>query len=221
MPKRQFRLNPNATPFLPPPLFSRINKPTLPKSRFPTREYTDAPLRPTAPGMPALTVATYRIRMKNHHLEKKDEKQRNARLTPHKWHRGDSGTWHHPQVPGAFDYFTKTYNMGYIAHCVACARDAKRAEKKWDRYPDLAPLVAEIKESRIWRLHGSCVFLPEERWKHDLYSQQVTVPVVDEGSRFVVYICGNCCTPIELRQGEPIRCRDCGHGVLFKQRTDR
>ncbi|KAF2869990.1 DNA directed RNA polymerase [Massariosphaeria phaeospora] len=46
-------------------------------------------------------------------------------------------------------------------------------------------------------------------------------PVVDERSRAVTYSCGDCDQEVQLKRGEPIRCRNCGHRVLYKQRTNR
>jgi DNA-directed RNA polymerase I, II, and III subunit RPABC4 len=42
-----------------------------------------------------------------------------------------------------------------------------------------------------------------------------------ERARFVEYTCGDCDSPVSLKRGEPIRCRSCGHRVLYKQRTNR
>ncbi|KAF2002819.1 hypothetical protein P154DRAFT_487727 [Amniculicola lignicola CBS 123094] len=45
--------------------------------------------------------------------------------------------------------------------------------------------------------------------------------VIDERARFVEYTCGDCDSAVSLKRGEPIRCRNCGHRVLYKQRTNR
>ncbi|KAF2733178.1 hypothetical protein EJ04DRAFT_468853 [Polyplosphaeria fusca] len=39
--------------------------------------------------------------------------------------------------------------------------------------------------------------------------------------RSVEYVCGDCDAIVALKRGEPIRCRSCGHRVLYKQRTNR
>ncbi|KAF2197491.1 hypothetical protein GQ43DRAFT_380901 [Delitschia confertaspora ATCC 74209] len=39
--------------------------------------------------------------------------------------------------------------------------------------------------------------------------------------RSVEYRCGDCDAEVSLKRGEPIRCRSCGHRVLYKQRTNR
>ncbi|ORY13713.1 DNA directed RNA polymerase [Clohesyomyces aquaticus] len=50
---------------------------------------------------------------------------------------------------------------------------------------------------------------------------QVTNQLVDNNSRSVEYLCGDCDSVVALKRGEPIRCRNCGHRVLYKQRTNR
>src|SRR5690242_2229702 len=44
---------------------------------------------------------------------------------------------------------------------------------------------------------------------------------VDINARTVHYKCGDCDQDVPLKRGEPIRCRQCGHRVLYKQRTNR
>jgi DNA-directed RNA polymerase I, II, and III subunit RPABC4 len=46
-------------------------------------------------------------------------------------------------------------------------------------------------------------------------------PVVSDSARSVEYTCGDCDAAVSLKRGEPIRCRSCGHRVLYKQRTNR
>ncbi|KAF2274570.1 uncharacterized protein EI97DRAFT_435108 [Westerdykella ornata] len=43
----------------------------------------------------------------------------------------------------------------------------------------------------------------------------------EDRARFVEYTCGDCDASVSLKRGEPIRCRQCGHRVLYKQRTSR
>ncbi|KAF2472256.1 uncharacterized protein BDR25DRAFT_284851 [Lindgomyces ingoldianus] len=43
----------------------------------------------------------------------------------------------------------------------------------------------------------------------------------DDRARSVEYLCGDCDSTVALKRGEPIRCRSCGHRVLYKQRTNR
>ncbi|KAF2791629.1 hypothetical protein K505DRAFT_309176 [Melanomma pulvis-pyrius CBS 109.77] len=49
---------------------------------------------------------------------------------------------------------------------------------------------------------------------------QPTISVSDT-ARSVEYTCGDCDAAVSLKRGEPIRCRSCGHRVLYKQRTNR
>ncbi|KAI8054598.1 DNA directed RNA polymerase [Syncephalis plumigaleata] len=37
----------------------------------------------------------------------------------------------------------------------------------------------------------------------------------------IVYLCANCGADNELKPREPIRCRECGHRVMYKRRTTR
>ncbi|KAF4556948.1 DNA-directed RNA polymerases I, II, and III subunit RPABC4-like protein [Elsinoe fawcettii] len=37
----------------------------------------------------------------------------------------------------------------------------------------------------------------------------------------VAYLCGDCDTKVFLKRGDPIRCKECGYRVLYKQRTER
>ncbi|KAI4638061.1 hypothetical protein J4E93_010529 [Alternaria ventricosa] len=48
-----------------------------------------------------------------------------------------------------------------------------------------------------------------------------TVSQIDATARTVHYKCGDCDMDVPLKRGEPIRCRNCGHRVLYKQRTNR
>lgn len=35
------------------------------------------------------------------------------------------------------------------------------------------------------------------------------------------YRCGECNSKVSLKRGDQIRCKDCGHRVLYKERTKR
>ncbi|RKO96933.1 hypothetical protein CXG81DRAFT_14123 [Caulochytrium protostelioides] len=37
----------------------------------------------------------------------------------------------------------------------------------------------------------------------------------------VTYVCGECGVDNEIKPREPIRCRDCGHRIMYKKRTTR
>ncbi len=44
---------------------------------------------------------------------------------------------------------------------------------------------------------------------------------MDAANIGVDYLCGDCGANVKLRQGDIIRCRDCGYRILYKKRTDR
>ncbi|MCJ1312880.1 DNA-directed RNA polymerase core subunit rpc10 [Agyrium rufum] len=35
------------------------------------------------------------------------------------------------------------------------------------------------------------------------------------------YLCGECNAKVQLKKGDPIRCKECGHRILYKERTKR
>ncbi|KAG0135853.1 DNA directed RNA polymerase [Tuber indicum] len=35
------------------------------------------------------------------------------------------------------------------------------------------------------------------------------------------YLCAECGVKVGINKGEPIRCKECGHRILYKQRTTR
>lgn len=37
----------------------------------------------------------------------------------------------------------------------------------------------------------------------------------------VAYICGDCSARVQMKRSDPIRCKECGHRVLYKERTKR
>ncbi|KAL5000535.1 DNA directed RNA polymerase [Aspergillus recurvatus] len=37
----------------------------------------------------------------------------------------------------------------------------------------------------------------------------------------VAYLCGDCNARVSLKRGDQIRCKECGHRVLYKERTKR
>ncbi|ERF75485.1 hypothetical protein EPUS_07017 [Endocarpon pusillum Z07020] len=40
-------------------------------------------------------------------------------------------------------------------------------------------------------------------------------------SSSVTYVCGECASKVALNLGDAIRCKECGHRVLYKERTKR
>ncbi|KAI9710987.1 MAG: DNA-directed RNA polymerase core subunit rpc10 [Bogoriella megaspora] len=43
----------------------------------------------------------------------------------------------------------------------------------------------------------------------------------EDTSRPVQYSCGECDSKVVLKRGDPIRCKECGYRVLYKERTNR
>jgi len=43
----------------------------------------------------------------------------------------------------------------------------------------------------------------------------------EDTSKPVNYLCGDCDTKVILKKGDPIRCKECGYRVLYKERTNR
>lgn len=43
----------------------------------------------------------------------------------------------------------------------------------------------------------------------------------EDTNRSVNYLCGDCDSKVTLKRGDPIRCKECGYRVLYKQRTNR
>ncbi|KAI9674712.1 MAG: DNA-directed RNA polymerase core subunit rpc10 [Caeruleum heppii] len=52
-------------------------------------------------------------------------------------------------------------------------------------------------------------------------SQTEGVSAVDASGPAVTYLCGDCNAKVPLKRGDPIRCKECGHRVLYKERTKR
>lgn len=48
-----------------------------------------------------------------------------------------------------------------------------------------------------------------------------TTTTTDIAGPSTPYDCGECNAKVLLKKGDPIRCKDCGHRVLYKQRTKR
>lgn len=49
---------------------------------------------------------------------------------------------------------------------------------------------------------------------YDSSSQSIAGPLTQ-------YLCGDCNSKVQLKKGDPIRCKECGHRVLYKERTKR
>lgn len=48
-----------------------------------------------------------------------------------------------------------------------------------------------------------------------------TTNTFEDTSRAVQYLCGDCDSKVTLKRGDPIRCKECGYRVLYKERTNR
>ncbi len=48
-----------------------------------------------------------------------------------------------------------------------------------------------------------------------------TLGSIDQTGVATQYLCGDCNVKNLLKKGDPIRCKDCGHRVLYKERTKR
>ena len=45
--------------------------------------------------------------------------------------------------------------------------------------------------------------------------------LTNDGGPITQYMCGECASKVQLKKGDPIRCKECGHRVLYKERTKR
>lgn len=52
-------------------------------------------------------------------------------------------------------------------------------------------------------------------------SRPTNADVIDTGGITMTYICGDCGTKFPLKRQDPIRCKECGCRVLYKERTKR
>lgn len=43
----------------------------------------------------------------------------------------------------------------------------------------------------------------------------------EDSGKPVNYLCGDCDNKVVLKKGDPIRCKECGYRVLYKERTNR
>jgi len=46
-------------------------------------------------------------------------------------------------------------------------------------------------------------------------------PVSGATAASMHYLCAECGVKVGINKGEPIRCKECGHRILYKQRTRR
>ncbi|KRY78425.1 DNA-directed RNA polymerases I, II, and III subunit RPABC4 [Trichinella pseudospiralis] len=50
-------------------------------------------------------------------------------------------------------------------------------------------------------------------------STNQTTTTTTTQTRGMIYVCGDCQFPNEIRARDPIRCRECGYRILYKKRT--
>jgi DNA-directed RNA polymerase I, II, and III subunit RPABC4 len=50
---------------------------------------------------------------------------------------------------------------------------------------------------------------------------QASTAGFEDTQRPVHYLCGDCDNKVTLKRGDPIRCKECGYRVLYKERTNR
>ncbi|OQO04863.1 hypothetical protein B0A48_07880 [Cryoendolithus antarcticus] len=52
-------------------------------------------------------------------------------------------------------------------------------------------------------------------------SANPSTTIEDSSAKPVNYLCGDCDNKVALKRGDPIRCKECGYRVLYKERTSR
>ena len=96
-------------------------------------------------------------------------------------------------------------------------------------------LGIQTKKETLPRLHDSTTPLPRTTTSHTAMSREAyqvptqapapgrdafNVGSVIEGPA-IIYTCGDCSAKVPLKRGDPIRCKECRHRVLYKERTKR
>ncbi|KAI0692649.1 DNA directed RNA polymerase [Cytidiella melzeri] len=46
-------------------------------------------------------------------------------------------------------------------------------------------------------------------------------PYMSQPRQDMIYLCADCNAKNEIKPREPIRCRECGHRIMYKNRTKR
>lgn len=59
--------------------------------------------------------------------------------------------------------------------------------------------------------------VPTQQTQTSIYGVQQDLA----GGALTQYLCGDCASKVQLKKGDPIRCKECGHRVLYKERTKR
>ncbi|AOW03143.1 uncharacterized protein YALI1_C28063g [Yarrowia lipolytica] len=63
----------------------------------------------------------------------------------------------------------------------------------------------------------------KESFSPSLDSQNLSASasgVANNKSYAVKYLCANCSSKVVLIRGDPVRCKECGHRVLYKERAN-
>ena len=63
-------------------------------------------------------------------------------------------------------------------------------------------------------------YVPPEQQSSQSLNASVGIPM-DISGPATQYLCGDCNQKVQLKKGDPIRCKECGHRVLYKERTKR
>jgi len=70
---------------------------------------------------------------------------------------------------------------------------------------------------------------PNPNMSREAYQVPTQAPPVGRGDQGTMgidgpatnYLCGDCNSKVPIKRGDPIRCKECGHRVLYKERTKR
>jgi DNA-directed RNA polymerase I, II, and III subunit RPABC4 len=63
--------------------------------------------------------------------------------------------------------------------------------------------------------------MPDPDAGQDAQPTRIAPVVVSSSGPEVIYSCGECGNKVGLSRGDPVRCKDCGHRILYKVRTKR
>lgn len=104
--------------------------------------------------------------------------------------------------------------------------------------PDEAEILS-VKEQRtsgstfsnkLPTIHNPPQVLPKyPNMSREAYQVPTQAPPVGRGDQGTMgidgpatnYLCGDCNSKVPIKRGDPIRCKECGHRVLYKERTKR
>jgi DNA-directed RNA polymerase I, II, and III subunit RPABC4 len=87
--------------------------------------------------------------------------------------------------------------------------------------PSLSPSTATTSHvSQSHPSHTSAV-MSQQQTSNNTGFQVTNQNTFEDTNRSVKYLCGDCDAEVSLKRGDPIRCKECGYRVLYKQRTNR